>query len=50
MTKFEKVEYWIDISEYDMETAAAMLESGRYLYVGFMCQIFNINRRSCFHG
>ncbi|RME75413.1 MAG: HEPN domain-containing protein [Chloroflexi bacterium] len=34
----EKVEHWLDIAEYDMETAAAMQESGRYLYTVFMCQ------------
>lgn len=33
----EKVRYWIDIAEYDLETAKAMLESRRFLYVGFMC-------------
>jgi len=33
----EKVKYWIDLSDYDFETAEAMLSSGRYLYVGFMC-------------
>jgi HEPN domain-containing protein len=33
----EKVKYWIDLSDYDLETAEAMLSSGRYLYVGFMC-------------
>ncbi|MDQ3021154.1 MAG: HEPN domain-containing protein [Bacteroidota bacterium] len=33
----EKVINWIDISDYDLETAQAMLESKRYLYVGFMC-------------
>ena len=33
----EKVEYWIDISEYDLETAEAMLQTKRFLYVGFMC-------------
>jgi HEPN domain-containing protein len=33
----EKVQYWIDISDYDLETAEAMLRSKRYLYVGFMC-------------
>ena len=33
----EKVKYWIDLSDYDFETAQAMLSSGRYLYVGFMC-------------
>lgn len=29
--------YWVDIADYDLETARAMLETGRYLYVGFMC-------------
>jgi len=33
----EKIEYWLDLAEYDMETAKAMLQTGRYLYVGFMC-------------
>jgi HEPN domain-containing protein len=33
----EKVRYWIDIAEYDLATAEAMLKTGRYLYVGFMC-------------
>lgn len=33
----KKVEYWINIAEYDFETAEAMLKSGRFLYVGFMC-------------
>ena len=33
----EKIKYWIDLSDYDMETALAMLKSKRYLYVGFMC-------------
>ena len=32
-----KIRYWIDISDYDLETAEAMLNSKRYLYVGFMC-------------
>jgi HEPN domain-containing protein len=32
-----KVKYWIEISDYDLETAEAMLTSKRYLYVGFMC-------------
>jgi HEPN domain-containing protein len=30
--------YWIERAEYDLETARAMLQTGRYLYVGFMCQ------------
>lgn len=33
----EKVKYWIDIADYDMITAEAMLETKRLLYVGFMC-------------
>ena len=33
----EKIRYWVDISEYDLATAEAMLTTGRYLYVGFMC-------------
>ncbi len=41
-----KIKYWIDISDYDLETAEAMLKSRRFLYVGFMChqtleKIFN---------
>lgn len=31
------VSYWVDIAEYDLETAEAMLTTKRYLYVGFMC-------------
>ncbi len=37
MDKQEKVKYWIDIADYDIETAKAMLVSKRFLYVGFMC-------------
>jgi HEPN domain-containing protein len=29
--------YWLDMAEYDMETARAMLRTARFLYVGFMC-------------
>ena len=32
----DQVQYWIELSEYDIETAEAMLKSRRYLYVGFM--------------
>lgn len=34
----EKTRYWVEIADYDLETAKAMLKTGRYLYVGFMCQ------------
>jgi hypothetical protein len=32
-----KIKYWIDLSDYDLETAEAMFQSKRFLYVGFMC-------------
>ena len=31
-----KVTYWVEMSEYDINTAIAMFDSKRYLYVGFM--------------
>lgn len=34
----QKYDYWEDVAEYDLVTAEAMLFSGRYLYVIFMCQ------------
>ena len=34
----QDVKYWVDLSKYDIKTAKAMLESGRYLYVLFTCQ------------
>jgi HEPN domain-containing protein len=37
MSDYNKYTYWIEMSEYDIETAKAMLETKRYLYVGFMC-------------
>lgn len=33
----EKVQYWLDVAIYDLDTAKAMLDTKRYLYVGFMC-------------
>lgn len=32
------VEHWIERAEYDLGTAKAMLDTARYLYVGYMCQ------------
>ena len=37
MSDFDKGEYWFDSAEYDLQTARAMLETQRLLYVGFMC-------------
>jgi HEPN domain-containing protein len=31
------IQYWVDLSEYDLGVAETMLENGHYLYVGFMC-------------
>ena len=33
----DKVKYWTELSDYDMETADAMFSTGRWLYVGYMC-------------
>jgi HEPN domain-containing protein len=38
MNNVEKYEHWEDIAQYDLDTAKAMFQSGRYLYVVFMCQ------------
>ncbi len=38
MDSQEKYEYWLDAAQYDLATAEAMLNSGRWLYVVFMCQ------------
>ena len=38
MTAEEKYEYWLDIAEYDLESARTMFTGGRWLYVVFMCQ------------
>lgn len=33
----EKINYWLELAQYDLDTAKAMLDTKRYLYVGFMC-------------
>ena len=37
MTQEEQKKYWLDIAEYDIDTAEAMYQTGRWLYVAFMC-------------
>lgn len=37
MANNDRVKYWVELSDYDLETARAMLNTGRFLYVGFMC-------------
>src|SRR6056297_1004814 len=31
------IKYWIELAEYDFETAKVMNDTKRFLYVGFMC-------------
>jgi HEPN domain-containing protein len=38
MDQQQKFAYWLDVAEYDLKTADAMYNAGRYLYVAFMCQ------------
>ena len=33
----QKAKYWLDMAEYDLVSAKAMLKTKRYLYVGFLC-------------
>lgn len=33
----DKVAYWLDIADYDIDTAEAMYTTERWLYVAFMC-------------
>ena len=33
----DKKAYWLDIADYDFDTAEAMYQTGRWLYVAFMC-------------
>ena len=37
MDSYSKQEYWFESADYDLQTAKAMLDTKRYLYVGFMC-------------
>ena len=37
MDAYKQREYWFESAEYDLQTAKAMLETKRFLYVGFMC-------------
>ena len=37
MSDFDKTEYWFNSAQYNLQTAKAMLETERFLYVGFMC-------------
>lgn len=34
--EYNKYDYWLEMAQYDFETAIAMLTAKRFLYVGFM--------------
>ena len=38
---------WIALTNYDIETARHMLETGRYLYVVFLCHLALEKMRNC---
>ena len=38
MTNIEKYQKWLEIAEEDLDTASVMFDSGKYMYVTFMCQ------------
>ena len=38
MTKEEKYAYWLQLAQYDLDTADTMYKGGRWFYVVFMCQ------------
>jgi len=37
MTKEEKVQYWINLSDRDLQAADSLASGGHYLWAGFMC-------------
>ena len=37
MTNEEKVQHWVNMADYDIETADGLMQIKRYLYVAFMC-------------
>ncbi len=37
MTQEEKVQYWLEIANYDLDTAEDLFKFKRWLYVAFMC-------------
>ena len=41
--------YWMELAAYDLDVAKAMLSTGKYLYVGFMChQVIEKALKGCY--
>jgi HEPN domain-containing protein len=39
MNENTKIEYWLELAEYDIEVALSLFQSKKYLYVGFFCHL-----------
>jgi HEPN domain-containing protein len=39
MDEKEKIKYWLDLAEYDIEVAQSLYQSKKFLYVGFLCHL-----------
>jgi HEPN domain-containing protein len=39
MDNKNKIEYWLALAEYDIEVALSLLQSKKFLYVGFFCHL-----------
>lgn len=37
MNREERVKYWLELVDYDLDTAETLYNGGRWLYVAFMC-------------
>lgn len=37
--KFKPIDEWFKQADYDLDTASAMLETGKYIYTVFMCHL-----------
>jgi len=37
--KFKPLQEWFNQADYDLETASALFEAGRYIYTVFMCHL-----------
>ncbi len=35
----DKIEYWLDLAEYDIEVADSLFNAKKYLYVGYFCHL-----------
>ena len=48
MTREEKIQYWVDLSNNDFTVAETLIKNGHNLYAGFMCHQANERTQSIF--